>query len=396
MQQKTSSTQFQKYGFVYEAPIDCVSTNQICREWHINAERNIYQLLRFDCEVCIEMKDGLAAILVSELGAGKDLKRFAVHRFVRLKPNIAFALVAITAEINCKLITNVDFSSSVIQLNPAYAFDRILPNIHISQILGYYYCIRNTDYFFKGEAHNFFELTYVDRGGLLTQVEGVNYELHENDLMIYGANQFHTQRVISNEEHPGNSCSYITILFDIDTIDSSALLNRVFSCDKRLYTLIRTFVQEGSSQLPYMNSLMLCLLQEVIIRLLQNDFTGRTDEKFLNTIRQHYQDELLEKILAYIDETICLPITIADICQKFSLSRSSLQLLFKENLNQSPKKYISERKLEKARRMIDEGAYTISEIALMMGFNSIHYFSRAFAQKYHMAPSEYSKTIFRD
>ena len=396
MQQKTSSTQFQRYGSVYDAPIDYVKTNQICRDWHIKAERNVSQLLCFNCEVNIEMEDGFAAILVSESGTGKDLERFAVHRFVRLRPNVSFALVAITAEIDCKLITSMNFSSTVIHLNPVYDFDRILPKIYITQILGYYYSIRNANYFFKGETHEYFELTYVDRGGLLTQVDGVTYELHENDLMIYGSGQFHTQRMIDAEEHGGNSCSYITILFDIDQVDSSALLNRVFSCDKRLYTLIRTFVQEGSSQLPYMNSLMLCLLQEIIIRLLQNDFAGKTSEKLTNNIRQHYQDELLEKILSYIDETIQEPITIADICQKFSLSRSSLQLLFKENLNQSPKKYISERKLDKACHMIDEGTYNISEIALMMGFNSIHYFSRAFTQRYHMSPSEYSKAIFRD
>ena len=45
--------------------------------------------------------------------------------------------------------------------------------------------------------------------------------------------------------------------------------------------------------------------------------------------------------------------------------------------------------------MICENRYTISEIALMLGFNSIHYFSRAFTQKYGMAPSEYSKTLFK-
>lgn len=53
MQQKTSSTQFQRYGSVYETPIDCIQTNQICRDWHIKAERNVSQLLRFDCEVNI-------------------------------------------------------------------------------------------------------------------------------------------------------------------------------------------------------------------------------------------------------------------------------------------------------------------------------------------------------
>ncbi|HIR96393.1 MAG TPA: helix-turn-helix domain-containing protein, partial [Candidatus Merdisoma faecalis] len=54
-----------------------------------------------------------------------------------------------------------------------------------------------------------------------------------------------------------------------------------------------------------------------------------------------------------------------------------------------------EMKLEKSRQMICENKYTISEIALMLGFNSIHYFSRAFTQKYHMAPSEYSKTLYK-
>ena len=56
---------------------------------------------------------------------------------------------------------------------------------------------------------------------------------------------------------------------------------------------------------------------------------------------------------------------------------------------------INEMKLEKSRQMICENKYTISEIALMLGFNSIHYFSRAFTQKYHMAPSEYSKTLYK-
>ena len=87
--------------------------------------------------------------------------------------------------------------------------------------------------------------------------------------------------------------------------------------------------------------------------------------------------------------------SIAELCQKFSMSRSSLQILFKENMDISPKKYINEMKLEKSRQMICENKYTISEIALMLGFNSIHYFSRAFTQKYHMAPSEYSKTLYK-
>ena len=40
-------------------------------------------------------------------------------------------------------------------------------------------------------------------------------------------------------------------------------------------------------------------------------------------------------------------------------------------------------------------AFIMGVIALVLGFNSIHYFSRAFTQKYNMPPSEYAKTIYK-
>lgn len=397
MQIKTSSASFERYGSVYDQPVNLEETGMISREWHLIAKRSVTQLYHFDCEVFLEMERGMAALLVGETLETDKLEVFSVHRFVKLKPGIYFSLVAVTSNITCKLITSASYSSTMEPLSPPYLFERVLPRIRINEILGYYYSIRNSGYQFKGEKHSYFELTYVDRGCMVTEVEGTSYEIKEKELMIYGPGQFHTQSIPE-----GCSCSYVTIIFDMETIlyDSEGthyelLLNKVFGYDKKIYTLIKTFVMESTSQIPYMNSLMLCLLQETIIRLMQSEFTGQKNEKPITGARQHYQDELLEKILAYIDETIYEPITIAEICQNFSMSRSSLQILFKENLNMPPKKYINEQKLEKSRQMICENKYTISEIALMLGFNSIHYFSRSFTQKYHMAPSEYSKTLYK-
>ena len=91
-----------------------------------------------------------------------------------------------------------------------YEFLAVLPRIEIQKILGYYYRIRTENYCFKGELHDFFELTYVDTGELETEVDGTLYHLKEKDLMIYGPGQFHTQ--YTDEEH---RASYITILFDM-------------------------------------------------------------------------------------------------------------------------------------------------------------------------------------
>ena len=396
MQYKTSMREFEPYGSVYEEPINQKMHNMISRVNRLTPDRTINQLLHFEGEVYLEMKDGMAAIIIGFSPNSNDLKVFSIHRKVRLNPGVYFAVVSISSEATCRLITSSGFSMETIELDNPYYFNRVLPHIQIREIFGYYYNVRNAGYNFQGEKHDYYELTFVDRGTLETTIEDKQFIINEKELMIYGPGQFHTQHIAQ-----GQSCSYVTILFsmvnvspDAQDAENDLLLNKVFSYDKKIYTLLKDFVQESSVQIPYINSLMTCLLQEIIIRLLRSEFLVSKEERPVSLTRQHYQDELLERILNYIDQSICEPLTIAEICQKFSISRSSLQLLFKENLDQTPKKYISDMKLEKSCQLIREQKYSISEISLLLGFNSIHYFSRAFAHKYNMAPSEYSKQMF--
>lgn len=395
MQVKTSNKKFEPYGCVYDESLDDLNLGLISRSFNNIAQKYITQLYHFECEVYLEMRSGMASLLISTTPESSTMECFAIHRLIKIKPGMYFAVVAVTATASFKLATLPGYSFSRISMNPSYTFLRILPRIQIQEILGHYYSIRNSGYEFKGERHGMYELTYVDCGTLTTVVEGVKYVLKEKDLMLYGPEQFHTQQVSE-----GESCSYVTIIFtmnnlvrDTDEVQNRLLLNKVFTYDKTITGLIQTFIQESTSQIPYASSLMLCLLTEIMIRLLQSSYIGTAPEKPNNVQKHHYRDKLFEKIIDFINKNIYEPLTIAEICEKFSLSRSSLQLIFKEHMKQTPKKYINELKLEKSREMIRQNEYTISEIALILGFNSIHYFSRAFAQQYGMAPSEYAKQV---
>lgn len=396
MQLKTSMKEFEPYGSVYTQTLDTIGPNLISRINTLTPRDSIRQFLRFDCPVYLEVQSGIASIVVSHHDDPSALMTFAVHRKVALKPGVYFALVAISELVSCKLITSADFQMEAWDLTTPHFYNRVQTGLRINEISGYYYNVRNSGYSFQGEKHNYYELTFVDRGTLLTEIEGESYTLQEKDLLFYGPGQFHTQAIPN-----GQSCSYVTIIFSMDNTilhqlnaENALLLNRVFHYNKKVYDLVKSFVQESAGQAPYLNSLMICLLEQIVIRLLQSSFLPQKEERPVSGSRQHYQDRLLEKILSYIEESICEPLTIAEICQHFSISRTSLQLLFKENLNQTPKKYISDLKLEKSCQLIRENKYTISKIALMLGFNSIHYFSRSFTQKYHLAPSEYSKQMF--
>jgi AraC-like DNA-binding protein len=388
MYDKTSSAQFRKFGSIYDGEKDIIG-NDLIKKNIITSDKVISNLYNFKQPVYIEILQGMAAILISDSKNGA-FKLFAIHRNLEIKANMFFNIISMTDQTSYNLIIPYNYNTNIEFLNPPYVYNRILPTINIPEIIAYYYTIKSPNYKFKGEKHNIYELTFVDNGILDTAIDNVDYTLNSSDLIIYGKNQFHTQ-TINND----SSCSYLTVLFDMECEDDSLICNRVFHCRKELYKAIRTFAKNISLTMPYSQNLILSNFHEIIIRLFQYDYFEIDEATQPTESHQHFQDELLEKILDYIDNMVFQPITITDLCSKFSVSRSSLQTLFKNNLNTSPKKYINELKLSKSKQLIKENKYTISEIAFMLGFNSIHYFSRSFTQHYEISPSEYAQTLFK-
>ena len=394
MQNETASTAFTKYGSVFRSFSESQQATLICQSKRIPAQQSHSQFLRFSCDTYIEVQSGIGVLLVSENPETKSIEEFGMNQRIHIKPGIYFGFVSSTSELIINLYTQNDYQMDVVNLSAPYVYRPVLPRIRLQNILGYYYRMRTPGYTFKGETHPFFELTYVDTGILYTEVDGIPYKLGEKDLIIYGPGQFHSQHT---EDH---TVSYVTVMFTMENISPDlpadwykVLTNRVFPYTKKIYSLIKALVQESSTGAPYTDSLMHCLLTETIIRLLQGIYTTPAIQPS-SVVRQNYQDELFDRIISYVESKIYEPLTVADICQQFSLSRSTLQLLFKNAVGQSPKKYISDMKLERSCQMLRENKYTISEISLKLGYSSIHYFSNAFNQKYHISPSEYAKRIY--
>lgn len=395
MQNETASTAFLEYGSVYKRMKEDLRENLTCQPKRITDQRYQSQFLCFDCDAYIEIQSGIGILLVSHDPRSKPIVEFGMNRRIHIKPNVYFTFVATTPELLIDLLIPQDYSMDVVSLTMPYEYQPVLPRIQVVNILGYYYRVRTPDYQFKGERHDFFELTYVDTGCLYTEVDGKTYQLREKEMIIYGPGQHHAQHTAQDQ-----SVSYVTIMFNMKNQAENVgahwydvLINKVFPYNKKTYTLIKSLVQESASDIPYMDSLMNCMLTETIIRLLQAEYVSPAPYT-ASIVRQNYQDELFNRIVAYIESKIYEPLTVAEICQKFSLSRSSLQLLFKNAVNQSPKKYISDLKLERSCQLLRENKYTISEISLKLGYSSIHYFSNAFNQKYHISPSEYAKRIY--
>ncbi|MFC3120698.1 AraC family transcriptional regulator [Agaribacter flavus] len=97
--------------------------------------------------------------------------------------------------------------------------------------------------------------------------------------------------------------------------------------------------------------------------------------------------DLLKQPISFIKENFQREFTIEELAQKCFLSVSALERRFKKHLSKTPKQFINEYRLEKARRLLIESSLPIAEVAEDCGFHDHSYFSKQFAKMFGMLPS---------
>ena len=79
------------------------------------------------------------------------------------------------------------------------------------------------------------------------------------------------------------------------------------------------------------------------------------------------------------------------LAEKAGISEVYFRQLFREAFGTTPKQYILELRLKKARKLLTESPSSISDIAETCGFSGVYHFCRAFKNAVGLPPSEYAK-----
>lgn len=98
-----------------------------------------------------------------------------------------------------------------------------------------------------------------------------------------------------------------------------------------------------------------------------------------------------EKACDYINTNYSYPITIEDVASYVGISRSHLFRSFQMYLQQSPKEYLIDFRIKKARHLLRETSLSVAAIAYSVGFENNLYFSKVFKSRMKMSPSDYRK-----
>lgn len=82
-------------------------------------------------------------------------------------------------------------------------------------------------------------------------------------------------------------------------------------------------------------------------------------------------------------------LTVDQIARHVGICPVYLRKIFREEMNLSPKQYLTSLRLHYAASLLDSGYYTVTEVAKRAGFEDEKYFSTVFRQAMGVSPSRY-------
>jgi len=106
------------------------------------------------------------------------------------------------------------------------------------------------------------------------------------------------------------------------------------------------------------------------------------DDQFLSLINHIIEDQLDNEHFS-----------VEDLAQKAGLSRSMLHRKLIKLTGKSATDLIMEKRLTRAKELLENDVATVSEIAYKVGFNSTSYFHRAFKKRFKISPGDIKKKI---
>jgi AraC-like DNA-binding protein len=96
----------------------------------------------------------------------------------------------------------------------------------------------------------------------------------------------------------------------------------------------------------------------------------------------------IRQVLSYIDQHLFEMIPLPALADETNLSLSRFKIRFKKEIGIPPAQYIMRRKIERSKQLLSSGRYSVTDIAMQLGFSSSQYFSAVFKQYTGMTPSD--------
>lgn len=169
--------------------------------------------------------------------------------------------------------------------------------------------------------------------------------------------------------------------------ESNKEMMETFFIDEQIRNCYKSLIPYFGKNKPIPES----ILESKFKELLFNIFSHPKNKHILSYIMR-VVDKYKTPVWEIMEANYMYNLKIQDFANISNRSVSTFKRDFKEYYKISPGKWLTERRLNKAKSLLETTNNSISQVAFESGFQNSSHFSRIFKEKYKVSPSEY-KTV---
>ena len=132
-------------------------------------------------------------------------------------------------------------------------------------------------------------------------------------------------------------------------------------------------------------------LSEIVFMELLRDGIQRGPE--LETVLEAFRDRHIGHSLQLMHRRPEEPWTVDTLARQVGMSRSRFAERFRELMGMGPMAYLSDWRLQKALTLLHDPRASVQQVATQIGYDSPAAFTRAFSNKFGIAPTEYRREL---
>lgn len=248
--------------------------------------------------------------------------------------------------------------------------------------------------------HSYFEITFVKKGQGHYFVNGQEYTMNEEDIIIFNNVEPHGWKLVEDmhllvmvfaPEFVAEKMS----LFDMEYLKpfverGSNFKNRIGreepvnrELQKGIHEIYREWAERREGYHLMIKANVLRILT-MLIRTYQNS-SGKTDEMLKE---KKNSMERLEQAVAYIGAHYCEKITLDEVAASVFMSAHYFSTCFRKVMNVSFSEYVARLRVFRARELLRTTDKSVVEISLECGFHNLSNFYRLYKKYIGKQPRE--------
>ncbi|GLR91719.1 helix-turn-helix domain-containing protein [Bradyrhizobium iriomotense] len=141
------------------------------------------------------------------------------------------------------------------------------------------------------------------------------------------------------------------------------------------------------------NLLIEGLASSLAARLLQKCLRASAGQPIVSRASGALDRRRLQRVLDYIETNLEGDLTLDLMAQVACLSRYHFARAFRQAIGQPPHRYVSARRLDRAKALLMRGERSLADIALALSFSDQASFTRAFRQATGHAPGQFRQVF---